>query len=282
MDVAAERAQFDELLANITSAAAAAQLRQEFEMLAAEQAAAVAAADAARTAVAEARITELVRSTTILAGSSPVWSWFSILLISGIVLGFFASIWAYFYGIGAARYSTIEATRPILVFTLIISMLAFGGLLIVRSLFTRQAADDYERRYRLAREVFLVFSGIFGTIIGFYFGAADHANSGPSIKTALEAGAVRAEIMEGVPPFLGLFTPNGETAGQQMTGDGRILTLKVDAQKACPVGGSVMVVDGRPAARERCRQSAALPCGCGRRDPARRITTVFRPLSDRT
>src|SRR5262245_914612 len=84
----------------------------------------------------------------------------------------------YVYSLGAAGLSTIEGTRPLLVVTAIISTIAFGGALLLGSLFS--AEGSVEDRFRRAREVFLVFSGIFGTVVGFYFGAGE--SKGPPLS----------------------------------------------------------------------------------------------------
>ena len=69
------------------------------------------------------------------------------------------------------QLATIESVRPILVIAAIISTIIFGGTLIVASLFS--AEGNFDERFRRAREIFLVFSGIFGTVFGFYFGAGE-------------------------------------------------------------------------------------------------------------
>lgn len=66
-----------------------------------------------------------------------------------------------------------DGTRLLLVFALIISTLTFGGALILGSLFSE---EPLEIRFRHAREIFLVFSGIFATLTGFYFGSEGPKN----------------------------------------------------------------------------------------------------------
>ena len=127
-------------------------------------------------------------------------------LIGLAIILYVASLWLYFYGIGADRYDTIESTRPVLVFTLIVAMLGYGGVLIFRSLFAPD--DDLGKRFAHAREIFLIFSGIFGTIIGFYFGAADEDTSTPPSlsEPAYENGRISVEVRGGVAPFISLLT----------------------------------------------------------------------------
>lgn len=163
-------------------------------------------------------------------------------LIGLAIILYVASLWLYFYGIGSDRYDTIESTRPVLVFTLIVAMLGYGGVLIFRSLFAPD--DDLGKRFAHAREIFLIFSGIFGTIIGFYFGAADDDTSTPPSlsEPAYENGRISVEIQGGVAPFISLLTiesqPNAE---QALQGDARALTFPV---ASCPADASITVVDG--------------------------------------
>ncbi|MGZ8285324.1 MAG: hypothetical protein ACXW27_08085 [Allosphingosinicella sp.] len=238
MDLAAEKDRLNAALSKIKGDEIRQGFLSEFDALAKEHGPA-----ADKTGV-EARITQLQRHVALAARTPSDWSWFSILLISGVTLGFFGSLWAYFAFLGPERYASISTTRPILVLTLIICMLGFGGLLIVRSLFTTEPAEAFERRFRLAREVFLVFAGIFGTIIGFYFGAADEetANETPAVEVAFSEGQVTAAVSGGAGPFLGILTLEGDSAGELMSVDERMLSFKV-AQ--CPAGARVVVVDGR-------------------------------------
>ena len=151
-----------------------------------------------------------------------------------------ATMWAYFWGLGPERYSTIEATRPVLVFTLIIAMLGFGGLMIFKAFDT----DVDKQNFAHAREIFLVFAGIFGTIIGFYFGAADdHESTPPSLsEPAYQAGRISVEIAGGAAPFISLLTVESRPEDSQVRqGDDRALSFDVGR---CPPDASITVVDG--------------------------------------
>lgn len=238
MELTAERSRLAAAIAKIKVERVREGFLEEFEALAHEHAAATDKAGV------EARIAQLQRHAALAAQTPSDWSWFSIGLISFVTLGFFGSLWAYFAFLGPDRYASIATTRPVLVLTLIICMLGFGGLLIVRSLFTTEPAEAFERRFRLAREIFLVFAGIFGTIIGFYFGAADDENAGtePTVEVAFSEGQVTAAVTGGAGPFLGILTLKGQTAGELMAVDERVLSYKI---AKCPADAVVAVVDGR-------------------------------------
>jgi len=162
-----------------------------------------------------------------------------LLLALAIVLCF-ATMWAYFWGLGPERYSTIESTRPVLVFTLIVAMLGFGGLMIFRA-FDKEVDKE---SFAHAREIFLVFAGIFGTIIGFYFGAADEdSGTPPSLSEPIyENGRISVEIGGGVAPFISLLTIESRPDDSQVRqGDLRALSFDVGH---CPLDASLTVVDG--------------------------------------
>ena len=169
---------------------------------------------------------------------------------SGSIMPFATLVTILFFG-GIALYlsklediSSVRATRPILVFTLIVAMLGFGGLLMVRSLFGDLNEERLEKRFRLAREIFLVYSGIFGTIIGFYFGAADEIDvaSPPSITLSGSSDTISAQVTGGSAPFTGVLQRTEPKLDLLLQGGGRLLSVKLEQ----PAGGSPDMVDGVP------------------------------------
>jgi hypothetical protein len=249
-DLAREKAAAEKAIRNISTEGARQRLLAELESLLVQQ---VTATGPAKAEI-ESRINQLRRDAEIAAGVN-LWSWASILLMATIVILYFGGIYMYMAGLGPERYSSIEATRPILVFTLIVAMLGFGGLLIVAALFSNDSEEHLQRKFRHAREIFLVFAGIFGTIIGFYFGAADENNGTPPSlsEPTFASGRVTVEIEGGRPPFIGMLTTDGEPTGEVIQGDGRALSFT--AAEGCPANASVTVVDG-----EGRRDEAGLTC----------------------
>ncbi|HMG48499.1 MAG TPA: hypothetical protein VK614_13710 [Allosphingosinicella sp.] len=165
-------------------------------------------------------------------------------LVILLIIGAFAFVCFYFR---LDHYPSIEETRPLLVLTLIVCMLGFGGLMIVRALFAPlcMSGDELQNRFRLAREVFLVFSGIFGTIIGFYFGSADgQAAATPRVQVAVaRERQITATVEGGNTPFLGILTLANQTGGTTMTVNQRTLSLNLPAAP-CPRDATITVVDG--------------------------------------
>ncbi|HKX90866.1 MAG TPA: hypothetical protein VJM15_00360 [Sphingomicrobium sp.] len=166
---------------------------------------------------------------------------YTLILSSLVAIGYGLLVWYIIWGLHGT-YS-VEGTRLLLVLTLTIAMFGFGGLLIARALFAGKD-EKFEERFRLGREIFLVFSGIFGTIIGFYFGTSDSEVPGanPAVEVAYAEGQVTAAVTDGTEPFIGILTRAGEAAGEMMTSNRRTLTF---AATPCPEGASILVVDGR-------------------------------------
>lgn len=119
-----------------------------------------------------------------------------------------------------------DGTRLLLVFALIISTLTFGGALILGSLFSE---EPLEIRFRHAREIFLMFSGIFATLIGFYFGSEGPKNvqqqqamkqattTNAAIDTTVDPKGTRNEPGNQV-PSAGMIVPS--TIAQKHPDDG--------------------------------------------------------------
>lgn len=185
--------------------------------------------------------------------------WWDSLIVPGtLVIGlglFLIFVFTYIWMLPVNERFTVEGTRLILVLTLIVSMLGFGGLMIARALFGTGDVDDLNTRYRLAREVFLVFAGTFGTVTGFYFGSAG-SNASPvaalAVKPSYAAGKVVASIEGGTAPFIALLTPSGQAAGVSATSSDRTISFAADP---CPDKARVTVVDGHGQ-----QQEAMLDC----------------------
>ncbi len=123
----------------------------------------------------------------------------SVLGLFAVMAGFGWFLIAYGQTVGLAKLGTIEGTRPLLVIGAILSTVIFGGSLLIGSLFSSEGT--FEDRFRHAREVFLVFSGIFGTVIGFYFGAGDSKGESPAVSAQLADAVLVAHASGGIPPY---------------------------------------------------------------------------------
>lgn len=92
---------------------------------------------------------------------------------------------------------TVAITFSTIFFALILIVQAFVG--------TDGDANDANERFRRAREIFTVLTGILGTIVGFYFGSATSDSKGLVVTGAkivdVGGGAVVAQVEGGTPPY---------------------------------------------------------------------------------
>jgi hypothetical protein len=247
MDVATEREVFDIIVAGMPEPARGRLQNEYTRLLQLHAAADAASSDKPRI---EAQILALQKAAAIASQARPGDGRNLYILIGLVVVLSFLTLWAYFIGIGPERYVLIETTRPVLVFTLIIAMLGFGGTLIFSSLFSQDSTDAFHQRFRLAREIFLVYSGIFGTIIGFYFGAASSGPASadpPSVSgLAVEAsGRVAAEIQGGSGSFTGTLRLSGAEEDLSLVVSGRQVSIQLTRARDCPAGAVLTVRDER-------------------------------------
>lgn len=79
----------------------------------------------------------------------------------------------------------------------------FGLTILLSALFSDITGDKelLESRFRHAREIFVSFVGILGTIVGFYFGSADKVTAKLSVSARLEVGRVIANAQGGNAPY---------------------------------------------------------------------------------
>jgi len=149
------------------------------------------------------------------AKSSGWWPYVGMVVLGAVFVGLALFIARYVDVLGFSALATIEGTRPLLVIAAIVSTIAFGGALVIGSLFASEGS--FEERFRRSREIFLVFSGIFGTVIGFYFGAGETKTPQLGLDATLEDATVVAHATNGTPPYTITVTygPAGKTRKEE-------------------------------------------------------------------
>lgn len=195
-------------------------------------------------------------------------------LLCGMAL-FFLMIGIYLWSIPAPIRYTVDGTRPVLVFTLIAAMLAFGGLMMAKSLYGGASGEDLNGRFRLAREVFLIYAGTFGTVTGFYFGSAGGPAAGPAplaVKPSFAAGRLLIAVEGGAAPFLAIVTPAGGASGYQQRSSERTLAIPLPAGAPCPDKAVITVVDARGQISE-----TVLACAAAAPSPGPSTSPSARP-----
>lgn len=129
------------------------------------------------------------------------------------------------------------ASRPILMLIVILTTAVFGGALINASVFSKVSKDQFSN----GREIFLFFSGISATVIGFYFGTASAEEIGaapPSVSSAIEDNGLIAMRAVGKQSAWSAKLIADATALEmaQDQADGNRFTVGV-SQTVCPAGG---------------------------------------------
>lgn len=172
---------------------------------------------------------------------------------------FFWFVGEYFFSLTAEQRMSPAAIRPLIVITLILAMLGFGGALILRPLFAPETGAELAERFKLSREIFLVFSGVFATVIGFYFGALDkpQPNSGAEragtslikgIPTVADNGTIELEMDDAGKPYAVtlLQQANAQIPFVASNPENTKFRLAFSATiKECPSGLDLLVSDGK-------------------------------------
>lgn len=168
--------------------------------------------------------------------------WFSISIIATIVI--LTSIYM-FQSSGEEGFANVANGRAFLMIVIIFATTVFGGTMLYSALFGPKVSD---KRAQQAREIFVFFSGTFGTVVGFYFASATNEIQNeaevPRVTASLNLqgnGQISATILGGQ----GTFTVSLEKTGDpqkfaQDKEDSRKFSLKIQPD-VCPAGGRVLV-----------------------------------------
>jgi hypothetical protein len=105
-----------------------------------------------------------------------------VLVVSLFAVGYMV-IW-----MGAPVWQTMSGGRAVLLVALTLSFVTFGGALLVAPLYSE---EKLEERFRRSREIFLLFAGMFSTVVGFYFASVDEK---ATIVTTESFDAAKGEL----------------------------------------------------------------------------------------
>lgn len=160
------------------------------------------------------------------------------------VVGLGLLIWFLSTTSETSALTDVSAGRPILMLIVILTTVVFGGMMLNAALFGAPS-DDAAERFQRGREVFLVFSGICATVVGFYFGSGTvnaPAAGPPSLHASLAAdGTITAMVMGGAPPHTVVLLKDGQRLPfAAAPGDSSRFTLAIHPT-VCPAGGAYQV-----------------------------------------
>jgi hypothetical protein len=171
-----------------------------------------------------------------------------VLIIGAVLLA--GLVWILSQATGSSPLTDVATGRPILMLIVITTTVVFGAMMLNAALYG-QASDDAAQRFQRAREVFLVFSGICATVVGFYFGSATTAQapSAVSLNASLgQDGIITATLAGGAPPYAVTLAQDGETVPfVAVKGDSSQFTLAV-SKTVCPANGNYRVTGANGAA----------------------------------
>jgi hypothetical protein len=119
------------------------------------------------------------------------------------------------------------AARGLITFIITASTLALAFMLVWQAFYAD--SDALDERFKRGREIFTAFTGILGTIVGFYFGQEDqgpvHLNIA-AIKIDTATAQLRTHVSGGTPPYKYSITHDQNAFApikDQLTDDGWIL-----------------------------------------------------------
>ena len=186
----------------------------------------------------------VIRLAHSLQGSQGWFGWFALAIGAALV---FYLIWMISEAGSESPLTNVATGRPILMIIIVSTTVVYGGILLTSAL-NSPKADEFNDRFQRAREIFLVFSGICATVVGFYFGAgtastaADEAADTVTVEaTVASDGVITATVASGTPPYT-LTLVKGETNVSFLAdaNDESKFTLAIRPD-LCPAGGTYQV-----------------------------------------
>ena len=136
----------------------------------------------------------------------------------------------------------VNASRPVLMLLIVISTVTLGAAMIYAA-FYKEGIDA--SRFGQGREIFLFFSGICATVVGFYFGTGANDAAGkvdPTVSPSISAvGDLVVDIVGGSPPFSVTAKGKGYESALIATSANRF-TLGKNAEY-CPSDAKIFIAD---------------------------------------
>jgi hypothetical protein len=157
----------------------------------------------------------------------------------GVVVGlggslFLLAVIAFFYRLDMSLMKELGFARGVITGLITVAFVVFGFALMARAMYSDKdgdAADKHaENMFRRAREVFAALTGIVGTIVGFYFGAAPTGTPASGVTLAHKLAGTTLKIVASGGPAP--FTIRFRAAAKSRSYDSADGFLDVDVCKA--------------------------------------------------
>ena len=169
-----------------------------------------------------------------------------------IIFGVFALIGAAIFGIDSGvlgSMARLEFARGLITYLFAVVTIGTAVVLVVSAL-SSGASEEIDKRFQRGKEVLSLLLGVFGTIVGFYFGSESQIGSradaaalprltpimvSPSPANAGQELRITAAVLGGTPPYRYRLTLGERTlAEQQAVKDGGwiVVDAKAPAVKA--------------------------------------------------
>jgi hypothetical protein len=165
------------------------------------------------------------------------------------------------------HFADAAYARGIITVVIILATIAIAFVLVYQAFFAESSDDD---RFRRGREVFTGLMGVLGTIVGFYFGAADGAGGRLTLAALrLDGRELVTYVSGGVSPYRYTVSVGGTTSAQRLSTDGWI----VDTLSEAPAASSKITVEVLDSKNQGASQTLTLP-EAGRVAPSPKDSTA--------
>jgi uncharacterized membrane protein YfcA len=180
--------------------------------------------------------------------SSSTWT-----LVLLLVFAFGLLIAIVFGASALGHFADAAYARGIITVVIILATIAIAFVLVYQAFFAETSDDN---RFRRGREIFTGLMGVLGTIVGFYFGAADGLGNRLTLAALrLDGTELVTFVSGGASPYRYTVNVAGTASAQRLSTDGWI----VDTLATAPAAGSKITVDVLDSRNQAASQALELP-----------------------
>lgn len=152
-----------------------------------------------------------------------------------------------------AKLAQNDIARGLITFLLSVATVVLAIILTLSALLMGNATEDAEKRFSRGKEVLTVFIGVFGTILGFYYGSAkNEAGQGLALspiavaRSGTNSVSIAAEVSGGQPPYKFSIAFKGSASAKESVKDKETKEGKINYSSTnltAPLGFTLTVTD---------------------------------------